>query len=297
MRLLGGILLLERQKAYWYLTVTVCAWGSLYVVSKVVLAQLPVVTTLFMRYLIAGVALFFVVRKSGFERIERADYKYIFFIGFVGYFLSIAAQLWGIQLANASLAALVNALNPVCILVLALIFLKEKIRTYQLVAVAAAMAGIYIVVGGAAGEGQLAGALASLASVLFWSLMSVLVRKITRKYSPVVVTAYGIWIALACAVPASLYELSQMEVHWDWGLAPALLYLGLICTALPHVLWNQSLSILEAGRCALFYPLQPMTAAVLGWMFLNESLSFSFLLGAVLIVGGVLISVLGERFA
>ena len=56
---LGGVLLLDKKKAYWYLTLTVCAWGSLYVVSKVVLAQLPVVTTLFMRYLIAGVALFF----------------------------------------------------------------------------------------------------------------------------------------------------------------------------------------------------------------------------------------------
>ncbi|NLK36177.1 MAG: DMT family transporter, partial [Gracilibacteraceae bacterium] len=69
-------------------------------------------------------------------------------------------------------------------------------------------------------------------------------------------------------------------------------YMGLVCTGLAHVLWNKSLSMLEAGTCSLFYPIQPMVAVLLGWLFLGESINLSFVFGAVLIIGGVVFSLL-----
>jgi len=71
--------------------------------------------------------------------------------------------------------------------------------------------------------------------------------------------------------------------------------MGIVCTALGHVLWNKSLSMIEAGKCSLFYPLQPMVAALIGWTFLKEEINSTFIIGAVLIIFGVLFSVFARK--
>lgn len=281
-----------RQRAYLYLLFTFAAWGSLYVVSKVALAYVSVFTVLFSRYLIAGIALAFVLPTRPKTKFARADYKYVLAIGLIGYFLSIAAQLLGTKLAGASLASLVNSMNPVFIILFAAFLLKERITREQVIAVLITLVGTYIVLGGGEGGGQTIGILASLASVVSWAAMSVLVRKVTAKYDPVVVTTYAIWTAMAASFPFCAYEwlTAPGGALLNGWLVAALLYIGLLCTALPHVLWNKSLSMIEAGRCALFYPLQPLTSAFLGWLCLDETISWSFAVGAALIIGGVLFS-------
>lgn len=52
---------------------------------------------------------------------------------------------------------------------------------------------------------------------------------------------------------------------------------------------------MEAGICSLFYPVQPMVSVLLGALFLGEKMNASFFVGAVLIIGGVLVSVVAEQ--
>lgn len=228
----------NKKMAYLYLIITFCAWGSLYVVGKFALGKVPVVTVLFLRYLIAGVALFLVNGKSKIKKIERQDFKYIFLVGFVGYFLSVGAQLIGIKLSNASIASLVNAMNPVTIMFFAAIILKEKLT----------------------------------------------------------ITIFGMFIAAACTFPVSICELIVTpNVQFNGSVIISLLYMGIVCTALAYVFWNKSLSMIEAGTCSLFYPVQPMVSAMLGMLFLGEKINANFIFGAILIIGGVLFSIIGKK--
>ncbi|MBP2651619.1 MAG: DMT(drug/metabolite transporter) superfamily permease [Firmicutes bacterium] len=286
------------HKAYLYLLITFFAWGSLYVVSKFVLGKLPVITISFLRYLIAGVILYLILRQRQVKKIDPQDYKYIFLIGFLGYFVAIGAQLLGTKLSNASLASLVNSMNPVVIMIFAVFLLKEKLTVKKITCGILAIVGVYIIVGGAGGDGQLLGVLVSIFSVILWSLVAVIVRQITQKYDAFQITTYGIIIAALCTFPFSLWELAVTpDVQFDTSVVLALLYIGVICTALSHVLWNKSLSLIEAGTCSLFYPLQPMVAVFLGWLLLGESISLNFVVGAILIIGGVLFSIIDKQEA
>lgn len=283
----------NKNSAYAYLLITFFFWGSLYVVSKFVLGRLPVITTSFLRYLIAGIVLYAVLQRSKVEKIERRDYKYIFIIGFLGYFLAIGAQLLGTKLSNASLAALVNSINPVVIMLFAVFILKERLTVQKVVCGVLAIAGVYIILGGVSGGDYLWGIAVSILSVILWSFVAVVVRKITQKYDPILITTYGIIIAAVCTLPFSLWELwVTPAIQFDGSLVLSLLYIGVVCTALSHVLWNKSLSLLEAGACSLFYPVQPLAAALLGWLFLGEEINGKFIIGAVLIISGVLFSTL-----
>jgi len=285
----------NKRMAYLYLTITFCAWGSLYVVSKSVLGKIPVFTTSLMRYIIAAIALFIILKTRNTAKIERRDYKYVFLIGFIGYFLSTVAQLWGTKLSNASIASLINSMNPVTIMLFAIVILKEKITTRKVVCIILAIIGVYTIIGDVNGSGQVLGGLISILSVFLWSFVSVIVRQITQKYDPLQITTYGIIIALICTLPFSIYELIiTPNIQYDWTIMPSFLYMGLICTALAYVCWNKSLSMIEAGTCSLFYPVQPMIAVLLGWLFLGESINTSFVFGTLLIIGGIIFSTVGK---
>ena len=98
--------------AYVYLLLTFFLWGSLYVVSKFVLGKLPPFTLAFVRFLLAFAALS-VIDMHPQKKLDRKHYPYVLLIGFGGYFISVGAQLLGTKYAGASVASLLNSMNPV----------------------------------------------------------------------------------------------------------------------------------------------------------------------------------------
>jgi len=288
----------DRRKAYLFLTLTTAIWGSLYVVTRIALETVPPVTLLLFRYIIASVALFVLIRSGNHTmQIRRQDRKYLLFIGVVGYFMSVGAQVVGTKYAGASVASLINAMNPVFITLFAVLILKEKLTTAKMIGTLATLAGAYVILGGAHKAGAIWGIGFSLLSVLLWSLTSVSVRHITRIYDPIVVTTYAIFLATICSIPAAGIELALTPHSGLFSMTNILcfLYLGIVATALPNLLWNKSLSILEASTCSLFYPIQPLVSVLLGITLLNEKVNVNFGIGAALIVGGIMYALLSER--
>lgn len=282
--------------AYLYLIITFCAWGSLYVANKFVLGKIPVFTVTLLRFIVGGTVLFFILKNRKIKRIQSQDYKYIFSIGFLGYFLSMIAQSLGTKWTNASFASLINSMNPITITLFAAILANEKLTLRKVIYLILALIGVYIIIGDINGNRQVLGILASVTSIILWSYVSVIMRIINQKYDYFQITVYGMFVGSVCTLPFGIYEfIKTPNIKFNWVVILSLIYMGLICTALAHVLWNKSLSMLEAGTCSLFYPLQPMVAALLGWLLLGESISINFIFGAILIVGVVVLSIIDKN--
>lgn len=280
--------------AYLYLLVTFSAWGSLYVVSKFVLGKIPTFTALFIRFAIAAIVLSIILKQRKIIKIRREDYKYIFIIGFFGYFISMGAQFIGTKLTNASFASLVNSMNPITITLFASIILKEKVTLKNVISITVVLFGVKILIGDINGHFYLTGVLFSIFSVILWSLVSVLIKKITKIYDSFQITVYGIIMGAVFNFPIAIYEIMTTPIiEFDLVVIIALFYMGLVCTGLAHVLWNKSLSMIDAGVCSLFYPIQPLVATLLGIILLDEVISKNFVLGAILIVGAVLFNIIG----
>lgn len=281
----------QKRLGYICLVCTFIIWGSLYVVAKYALAVVPPVTVLLGRYSLSVILLFIIIKKKGMKRVERQDWKYFIIIGGVGYFTSIACQLIGTQLLNASMASLINALNPVFIALMAAVFLKERVSPQRMIGIAVSVAGVYIILGGGGGNLNPMGIVASVFSVTFWSLSSVMVRKVAGKYDPIQIALIGMAIALCFNIPAAAVELSMQPCTLTMPAVLSLIYLAVVCTALAHTLWNKSLQLLKASTCSMLYPLQPLTSAVMGVLFLHEEITAGFVAGAVVISVGILIAV------
>lgn len=278
--------------------ITTSAWGSVFVISKHVLGKVPAFTLLFLRYFVGAVVLFAIMQRKKRTKIGKKDYKYIFLIGFLGYFVSIGAQFIGTDLAGASLASLINSMNPVFIIMFAMLILKERFTLWKAASLTASITGVYIVLGGVSSKKSMTeGIIVSIFAGLTWSLVSVVSKKVSEKYDAVSITAYALLVGMFFTFPVSIYELlTTSGVNLlNAEVICSVLYMGIISTAIALACWNKALSLLDAGICSLFYPVMPMVSVLLGSIFLKERMNESFFIGAVLIIGGVLLSVTAGR--
>jgi drug/metabolite transporter (DMT)-like permease len=196
------------------------------------------------------------------------------------------------------MASLITSMNPAMIILLAAILLKETITVKKGLAVAVTLVGTIVVIGNLGTGNTALGVMFSFASMVGWSLTSVLVRLACRTVDAVTVTVYGMSIGLACALPAALVESKLIGFALSEMTLPVILwiiYIGVVCTAGGLLFWNKALERLDAATCSLFYPIQPLTSAVLGVLILGEILTLNFIVGGILIIGGILFAVLTER--
>lgn len=283
------------RKVYLYLLTVFILWGSLYVVSGFVMGKIPTFTVCFLRFVIAFAALTLMTRRRKKIHIEKADYKYLFLMGFLGYFLSVDFQFLGTKYAGSGMASLLNSLNPVVISILSAVILKEKLTFGKIFGILLSVTGVYLILGGESVSG--AGVCFSLISVVSWSFVSVMTRKSMQKYDSLQITRYGIMIAMFCNLPVCLCELhgKASTVTLDLSCVAGLLYMGIFCTGVSYILWNKSLMLLEARTCSAFYPVQPLVSTVLGILFFHEKTTVSFLAGTSFIVVGILSALLMKR--
>ena len=255
-------------------------WGSQYVVSKVALRTIPPVTLLALRYLVSIPALLLVLcLRRALKPVDRRDWPILFAIGFTGYFASFCLQMLGIDRLTGSLSSLLGAMNPIFIPILAALFLHER-----------SMLGVVVIVG-VGGTADAAGVLMMLVSVFLWSTASIIIRRISGRYDPMQIAL----IAICCALPLtgawSLIELQSAACSFSVQSVLAVLYMGIFGTAVTHSLWNYSLRVMDASFCSMFYPMQPLVSAILGVLFLHETVTPSFILGALMICGLIVAAV------
>ena len=284
-----------RNTGILYLFLTFFMWGSVYVAGKLGSAQMSPFLLAALRCTIAAPVLLLMARKHLRIKLDRADVKYFIAIGVLGYYMTIDLVQLGIHLTGASMAALVNSFNPVAIMLLAAVLLRERITPVKLLCLALAVAGTVIVAGGAHGQSELLGILATLLATVTWGAASVFVRKLTAKYPAILVTAYGMVLSLPLHFPTGLIAALRQPPRIDLGGVLTVLYLGVIGSAMSQITWAKALSQFPASTCSLFYPLQAVFSALLGAIILHERFTTSFFIGLLLVAADVALSTRATR--
>ena len=285
----------SQTKAYGLIFITFFIWGSVYVAGGIAGNGMPSFLVASLRCLISMIPLWLMSAKCFPIRIEREDMKYFFIIGFLGYFVTIQSIQLGILLTGSSMASLINALTPVAVTILAALILKERITPVKILCLVLALAGTFVITSGASTQGELFGVLAVLTGVISFGTASVLMRKVTAKYPPVVVTTVSMTLSLIFNIPVAAASALTQPVHPNAAGIIALLYLGFVGSGLGQVTWTRALSILPASTCSLFYPLQPLFSALLGALLLHETFKPAFFAGLILISLDVVLNTLETR--
>lgn len=276
-----------------YLALAASIWGGMYVVVKVVVSVIPPIELVWMRYCIAFIALLIIgLIKRQSWRIQKRDLLLLVIIGIIGNTISIVTQEYGTKFSSAQMGAIITSSTPAFMVIFARIFLKERLNVKKILSVCLATIGVLLIVGNGTIDmsGQLGGIFLLIAA-LTWALMSVLIKRVPKSYSPIAVTTYPILVAIVLLTPfvlGRLHEVDTAQLVYPtiWG---GLLYLGIVSTALGFLLWNRGLQLLNASSGGLFFFFQPLMGTLLGWLLLGENIGGTFWIGAFLVLIGVLI--------
>ena len=282
-----------------YLMVASSIWGGMYVVVKVLVAVIPPLELVWMRYLIALVALVvigLVTRQKW--RIKRRHVGLIILIALIGYVISIVAQETGTMLSTAQMGAIITATTPAFMVLFASLILKERLTMKKSISVSLATIGVIAIVGiDDLDMSSMLGGISLVIAALTWALMSVLVKRIPSEYSQIVITAYATLIAVVVLTPFVIPRLPQIELNdlANPTILGGLLYLGVISTSLAFLLWSRGLQMLNASSGGVFFFFQPVVGTLLGWLVLGETISIMFWIGSALILLGVLIVITDKQ--
>ena len=283
------------------LSLAASLWGGVYVVSKYVLDYVPPLTLMWVRYLIAFIVLFVILKamqlkRNTHETIKKKDWFLLGWIGFIGYFVSIAFQFIGTKLSDAHTGALITSATPAFMVILARIILKEKLTVRNTTSVFLATLGVITVIGWDLEAGDhFLGSVILVGAALTWALLSIYVKIASAHYSSLTITTYAVLFALLFTTPVMIWELQTNDAYYNLLIILGVIYLGVFSTAGAFFLWNKGLELMDAGIGSLFFFFQPLVGAFLGWLLLNERLGINFFIGAFLIIVGVIIVTLQER--
>ena len=268
-------------------------WGGMYVVVKIVVAVIPPLELVWMRYLIALVALVIIglVTRQNW-RIKRRHFGIIIAIAIIGYVISIVTQETGTMLSTAQMGAIITSTTPAFMVLFASLILKERLTLKKAISVSLATIGVITIVGiDDINMSSMLGGVSLIIAALTWALMSVLIKRIPSDYSQIVVTTYATLIAFVVLTPFVITKLPQIDINdlTNPTIFGGLIYLGVISTSIAFLLWNRGLQMLNASSGGVFFFVQPVVGTLLGWLILGETISITFWIGSVLILLGVLI--------
>ena len=228
---------------------------------------------------------------SGF-RISVKDIPLFLGLGFGSILFFTVCYFTAITMMPLSTAAILLYTSPIWIMLMSVLFFREKLTGRKLLALALAFAGC-VLVSGVSGEGMtLPGLLVGLGSGIGYGLYSILGTVALRRYSPFTVTTYtfvfaalGSW--LICR-PAEM--LAKFAAAPDLpGLVFFCFLTALVTAVIPFLAYTLGLQTVEASRAGILATVEPLVATLIGVAVFSEPLTLLSGLGILLILAAVVL--------
>lgn len=193
----------------------------------------------------------------------------------------------GQRVVSPGVASVLIATLPIFAAIIARFTLGERPGLRGWLGIAIAFGGVTLLITARNGHFELEPmALLVLISAMSGSGYMVLQRQLTRRYTGIQLTIWGMWIGaalLAPFTPALFGELQQVSSATLWSLA----YLCVLPTALAYLLWAHVLKMLPAARATSLLYIVPPIAFALAWLVAGIVPSTMDILCSVIVIAGV----------
>ena len=232
--------------------------------------------------------------------ISRRDGGRIAFLVFIGYYFSSFVDFLGLQYITAGLGRLLLFAYPTLVVILSWLFLRKRAGAREIVALAVTYGGLALVLAySVAGqhENLPLGAALVFAGAASYAVYLVLGSDVIQRVGSIRFTAYALIVASAFCIAQFLVlrPLAALALPWQvYGYAIAM---AIFSTVLPTFMTAEALKRIGANHVAILGALGPVSVILTGWVGLDETMTWLQLLGAALVLGGVvLVSVKRQRY-
>lgn len=268
------------------LLLVVNGWAFNVIAMKFGLMELPPLFMLTLRFVLVAAILL------PFHRLTWRQLPGMVLLAFTFGFVHFGLMVIGMQTADAGTTAVFIQMGTPIAMLLAAVWLKERLNYRQIAGVVVAFLGVIILAGSPALE-HWQGMLWLLISACGWACSTVIIKRLP----PIAPLAMTGWLSLFAiplvGVSSLLTEQHQLALLMSAGWRG---WLGVIYSALgssifAYSLWYGLLKRYPASQILPWSLLSPALALLMGVAILHETLDHSKVLGTLLIVGGILLAV------
>jgi len=295
----------KRRRLEWMVgiglvNVATLTWATNMVLGRWLRDQIGPLTLAAARFLIASVLFAALLqRRPPEERHLGRDRWLLLGMAVSGVAVFAPTLYLGLRFTTAVNATLVNGLGPLITGLLAALLIREPMSGRQITGAVVGLAGVIgLISGGSLAFWQAVrgnvGDLIVLGAVALWGLYSVLGRQVMRHRSALSTTAFSAFLGLPLLLLAAIWEVQTLPVVARTETVLAVLYIGIAPTVIGFLSWNAGVRRLGSSGAMVFYNTLPLYGALLGYLFLGESVGPAHLFGGALIIGGGLWAALGR---
>jgi len=287
---------LTNTKSFRYLLIllAVIFWGTSFVATKTLLTEIKPVTIIILRLITASFLLTFIAiyTKRNFS-LNIKSHGWIFILALIAVF-HLWIQVTGLQFTTAANTGWIIGTAPVFMAVMGLIFFKEKITLLAFGGIILAIFGLLMLIGKgdvtSIGLIENKGDLLVLGSAFTWGVYSMVNKKISLTYSPLMTILYLFLMMAVIIIPFNLNrEIVSSVINLSITGWAMVLFLGLFCSGIAYVIWAQALRDMESAKVGAFLYLEPLITVLAAWFFLREEITLLMIISGLLITLGVII--------
>jgi len=279
---------------YWKPMLAVVFWGISFITTKHALIELNPREIILLRLILAIVflSLFAVITNRSIS-IDKKNLMGIFILAAIAVF-HLWIQVTGLKYTSASNTGWIIGTAPIFIVLLGIIFFKERFSIIQSIGVIIASFGVILLFS----KGEFwkinfltnQGDLLILSSAFTWGVYSVVNKKISLNFSPLMTILY---LFILMAVMISPFTITASFLTSVQNLSPlvlfSILFLGIFCSGVAYVIWAQSLKNMSASKVGVFLYFEPFITVIAAWAMLNELITLLMIFSGLIITLGVVL--------
>lgn len=285
-----------QSKSWIMLTLSMVLFGTIGICRRFI--PLPSDVLACGRGAMGGFFLLLVLKAGGQRfRLEQVRRKSFFLLVLSGVLIGVNWILLfeAYNYTTVAVATLCYYMQPVIVILLSPVILKEKMKGKQILCAAVSVTGM-VLVSGVAGGGAMQNpkgiALGLGAAVLYASV--VIMNKCITGFPALEKTIIQLFSAAAVMLP---YMAVSGTLHtYELPVLGIILFLvvGVVHTGIAYAMYFASIEHLPARTCALMSYIDPVTAVILSALFLQEKMGISGIIGTILIIGSAIVSEMSE---
>ena len=276
---------LSKPKTALAIAFVVLIWGFTWPIYKVALEYTPPVLFAGMRTLLGGVLLALVLLPQ-WRKIEWKKTWPIYIISALfNIIIFNGVQTFGLQYLPSGLFSVIVYLQPVLVVLLAWMWLKESLSVMKIVGMIIGFLGVVVVsLDGISGNISIFGILLALITGIGWAIGVVYVKRTSGQ-------VHGLWLVALQNIVGGLF-LSGVgvsveniaEIEWNLPYISSLLYGAILGVTGATAVYFKLMSSGESSKVSSFTFLVPLISVLIGTVFLDEPFTISLFGGLILIL-------------
>ena len=278
------------------MTLMVIVWALAFPFIKIGLEELSFVNLTIMRFFVVCTVLTVILlfQRERFSKLQKKDVLPIFLLGFLGVMGYHFGLNYGEQFISPGAASLIIATIPVFVVILAFVFLRERMSLKTLLGIIIALCGVVLISilgrqNASIDISYVLGALAVLIAALLGAFYTVAGKKLLDRYTALSLTVYAMLLGSVGMIPFISSSLFEQVVNMSSDGWFAVIFLGLFSTVVGYVLWYMALEIKTASEVSVYLYAVPVLSTIVSYRWFGDEITLFFILGGVLVIIGLVI--------